>query len=280
MNAKKVFLKALLILSLLLVALISLFPILYPLMSSFRTDQEIYQYNTVFQLHTLWPEKWTTEAYQQLFQVYHFERFFLNTFIVVGLIVPFSILMCSVAAYAFTFYHFRGKKPLYALLLLTFMVPGEVIALPLYQVISGMGLINTYASLILPSLANGLTLFMYCQAFKDVPISLLEAADLDGASWFTCYRHVVMPLCVPTTIAMCLMTFVNEWNNYLWPLLAARKDEVKTITVAITAFKEENVVHWNLIYSSSILSAIVPVLLFLPFQKYFVSGIASGSVKG
>ena len=76
------------------------------------------------------------------------------------------------------------------------------------------------------------------------------------------------------------MTFVNEWNNYLWPLLAARKDEVKTITVAITAFKEENVVHWNLIYSSSILSAIVPVLLFLPFQKYFVSGIASGSVKG
>ena len=113
-----------------------------------------------------------------------------------------------------------------------------------------------------------------------VPVSLLEASELDGAGWLTCYWHVVMPLCVPTTIAMCLMTFVNEWNNYLWPLLAARKDEVKTITVAITAFKEENVVHWNLIYSSSMISAIVPVLLFLPFQKYFVSGITSGSVKG
>lgn len=280
MTLKKNLTRALLVLGLLLISVIALFPILYPLVSSFRTDQEIYQYNTVFQLHTLWPEHWTAEAYGALFRDYHFERFFLNTFLVVGVILPVSVIMCSVAAYAFAFYHFRGQKPLYALLLLTFMVPGEAIALPLYQLINGLGLVNTYSSLVLPSLANGLTLFMYRQAFKDVPISLLEASDLDGASWFTCYWHVVMPLCVPTTIAMCLMTFVNEWNNYLWPLLAARKDAVKTITVAITAFKEENVVHWNLIYSSSMISALIPVLLFLPFQKYFVSGIASGSVKG
>ena len=280
MKAKNKLLRAALVLGLVLISAAALFPILYPLVSSFRTDQEIYRYNTVFQLHTLWPERWTAEAYGALFREYHFERFFFNTFLAVGVILPVSVILCSVAAYAFAFYHFRGKKPLYALLLLTFMVPGEAIALPLYQLVSGMGLVNTYGALILPSLANGLTLFMYRQAFKDVPLSLLEASDLDGAGWFTCYWQVVMPLCVPTTIAMCLMTFVNEWNNYLWPLLAARKDAVKTITVAITAFKEENVVHWNLIYSSSMISAVIPVLIFLPFQKYFVSGIASGSVKG
>lgn len=280
MKTQKILSRACLIAALLVLAVIALFPILYPLMSSFRTDQEIYKYSTVFSVNTLWPVEWTAQAYLSLFTEYHFARFFINTLIVVGTILPVSIIMCSVAAYAFTFYHFHGQKVLYTLLLLTFMVPGEAIALPLYQVISGLGMVNTFSSMILPSLANGLTLFMYCQTFKDVPDALLEAAEIDGASWLTCYARIVMPLCVPTTIAMCLMTFVNEWNNYLWPLLAARKDEVKTITVAITAFKEENVIHWNLIYSSSMLSAIVPILLFLPFQKFFVSGIAAGSVKG
>ena len=143
-----------------------------------------------------------------------------------------------------------------------------------------MGLINTYAGLILPSLANGLVLFLFVQSFRDIPVSLLEAVRIDGGSWGTCYWKVVMPLSKAIIVTACLMVFVNEWNNFLWPLLAGRIDSVKTITIAISSFKEQNVTHWSLIYASSMLSALVPIFLFLPFQKYFIQGITSGSVKG
>ncbi len=280
MGKKRLISKILLIAALLFVAAVALFPILYPLMSSFRTDQEIFTYSSPFQLHTLWPVDWTLDSYSRLFQEYHMGRYFLNTIIEIAVIVPLSILMCSLAAFAFTFYEFRGKKFLFSLFMLSFMIPGEAIALPLYQLANNMGIVNTYAGLILPALANGLALFMFTQSFKEIPVSLLEAVKIDGGSWFTCYRMIVMPLSKSIIVAMALMIFVNEWNNYLWPLLVARTDAVKTITIATCAFKEENVINWSLIYASSMLSALVPIFVFLPFQKYFVQGIASSGVKG
>ena len=280
MEKVKVFPRVLLILALLMITAIALFPILYPLMSSLRTDQEMFQYASPFQFHTLWPVDWTLESYVALFEQHGFERFFLNTILVVGFTIPLSIVMCSIAAYAFTFFEFRGKKPLFALFILSFMIPSEAIALPLYQLMNNLGLVNTYWALILPALANGLTLFMFTQSFKEIPVSLLEAAKIDGGNWYTCYRSVVMPLSKVIIISMSLMTFVNEWNNYLWPLLVARLDKVKTVTIAISAFKEQNVINWSLIYASSMLSALIPIFVFLPFQKYFVQGITSSGVKG
>ena len=272
--------KIALIIALLFVTAISLFPILYPLMSSLRTDQEMFMYQSPFQFHTLIPVNWTFDSYIALFKEYNFGRYFLNSLIVVGAIIPLSIIMCSLAAYAFTFFKFPGKSALFAVFMLTFMVPSEAIALPLYQLINNMGLVNNYLAMILPALANGLTLFMFSQSFKDIPVALLEAAKIDGGTWFTCYWKVVMPLSKAIIVAMCLMTFVNEWNNFLWPLLVGRLDTVKTVTVAICSFRQQNYVNWSLIYASSMLSALVPIFIFLPFQKYFVQGITSSGVKG
>ena len=269
-----------LVVALIIVTIIALFPILYPLMSSFRPDQEMFQYTSPFQFHTLWPVEWNFDSYIALFKEYKFSRYFMNTLIVVGAIIPLSIIMCSIAAYSFTFFQFRGKNALFALFMLSFMIPSEAIALPLYQLMNNLGLVNTYWALILPALANGLTLFMFTQSFRDIPVALIEAAKLDGGSWFTCYWRIIMPLSKASSVAMCLMTFVNEWNNYLWPLLVARLDNVKTVTIAICAFKEQNVINWSLIYASSMLSALVPIFVFLPFQKYFVQGITSSGVKG
>ena len=272
--------KIALLIALLFVTAISLFPILYPLMSSLRTDQEMFMYQSPFQFHTLIPVNWTFDSYIALFKEYNFGRYFLNSLIVVGAIIPLSIIMCSLAAYAFTFFKFPGKSALFAVFMLTFMVPSEAIALPLYQLINNMGLVNNYLAMILPALANGLTLFMFSQSFKDIPVALLEAAKIDGGTWFTCYWKVVMPLSKAIIVAMCLMTFVNEWNNFLWPLLVGRLDTVKTVTVAICSFRQQNYVNWSLIYASSMLSALVPIFIFLPFQKYFVQGITSSGVKG
>lgn len=265
---------------LIIFVLIILFPILFPLMSSFRTDYEIFEYSAPFSLHTIFPVEWTLENYISLFRDYNFSRYILNTLLVVGVILPISILMCSLAAFAFAFYNFKGKALLFALFLLTFMIPGEAIALPLYQISEKMGLVNNFWGLILPALANGLILFMFVQAFRDVHPSLLEAVKIDGGSWWASYWRVVMPLSKTIIITACLMIFVNEWNNYLWPLLVARHENVQTLTIAISKFKEENVTRWSLIYAGSMLSALVPVGLFFPFQKYFVQGIASSGVKG
>jgi len=172
------------------------------------------------------------------------------------------------------------KKQLFALFLLTFMIPGEAIALPLYSLVNSMGLINTYAGLVLPALANGLVLFLFVQFFSETPKALLESVEIDGGGWWTSFSRIVLPLSKPIIITAGLMIFVNQWNDYLWPLLAVRAREVKVVTVAVANFKEQNVIHWGYIYAAATVSAIIPIFLFLPLQKYFVQGITSGGVKG
>ena len=279
MRKYKTIKKILLIITLLAISLIALFPILYPLMSSFRSDQEMFAYANPFQWHTLIPVDWTIDSYVQLFRDYHMGRYFLNSLIEVSIVIPVTIILCSLAAFAFAYYEFPAKKIFFGLFMVSFMIPGEAISLPLYQLVNQMGLVNTYAGLILPALANGLALFMLTQSFKDIPKSLLEAVRMDGGNWFTCYWKIVMPLSKPAILSMSLMIFVNEWNNYLWPLLVARADSVKTVTIAISNFKQENIINWSLIYAGSMVSAILPILIFLPFQKYFAEGIANSGIK-
>lgn len=194
--------------------------------------------------------------------------------------VPLNLLIASVAAYAFAFFDFKGKNALFAIFIVSFMVPTDSIALPLYSLISDMGLVNTLTALILPSISSGLAMFLFTQFFRGIPRSLLEAARVDGANWGSIFFKIVIPLSIPVFITAGLMIFVNEWNNYLWPLLVTRSETVRTIQVSLAYFKDENETFWSYIYAASSISAIVPVLIYLPLQKYFVQGIASSGIKG
>ena len=151
---------------LILVLFISLFPILYPLFSSFRTDNELFANMAPFSWKTIFPIDWTLENYIAIFREYDFLRYLKNTLIMIIVTVPCTIAICALAAYAFAFYNFRFKKQLFTMFLLTFMIPGEAIALPMYSLVNSMGLVNTYAGLILPALANGLVLFPVCSVFS------------------------------------------------------------------------------------------------------------------
>lgn len=277
---KKILGKARVYLLLVIVLVISLFPIVYPLLSSFRTDNELFENMMPFNWHTIVPIEWTWENFAAIFKEYQFGKYLKNTLIMIGLIIPGTIVICSLAAFAFSFYDFKMKKQLFALFLLTFMIPGEAIALPLYSLVNSMGMINTYAGLVLPALANGLVLFLFVQFFSETPKALLESVEIDGGGWWTAFSRIVLPLSKPIIITAGLMVFVNQWNDYLWPLLAARSDDVKVVTVAVANFKEQNVIHWGYIYAAATVSALIPIFIFLPFQKYFVQGITSGGVKG
>lgn len=266
--------------ALVIIAVIALFPLFYIVMASFRTDEEIFRYAFPFSLHTLIPVDWTLENYKIIFTRFQFWRPILNTCLVVIIVVPLNLLIASVAAYAFAFFDFKGKNALFAIFIVSFMVPTDSIALPLYSLISDMGLVNSLAALILPSVSSGLAMFLFTQFFKGIPKSLLEAARVDGANWGSIFFKIVIPLSIPVFITAGLMIFVNEWNNYLWPLLVTRSEEVRTIQVSLAYFKDENETFWSYIYAASSISAIVPVLIYLPLQKYFVQGIASSGIKG
>lgn len=265
---------------LILLAFISVFPLLWAITSSLRPDTEIYQYALPFQWHTFVPVEFTLDAYKSLFTEFNFQRPIINTLIVSLLTVLFSCIVNSIAAFGFAFFHFKGKKALYALVLVSFMVPFESIAIPLYKVVYQFDWVNTFKGLIVPGVADGLVLFLFVQFFSGIPQELFEAARIDGANWFQIYLRILIPMSKPVLITAALMVFINQWNSFLWPLLVAHGRDIRLIQVALSDFTAEHVTLWSCLYASSVVSALIPLLLFLPFQKYYVEGITSSGIKG
>lgn len=280
MVIRKVLKPALIYTGLVLMTIVTLFPLLWGVSASFRSDAELYKYALPFSYHTLVPVEFTVESYVQLFTKFNFLQPIVNTVIMIAIAIPCGCLVNSVAAFAFANFEFRFKKPIFALVLASFMIPFESIALPLYNVVDGFGWVNTRAGLIIPGIASGLVLFLFTQFFKDIPPSLLEAARVDGASWPTIFLKIIIPSSIPVFITAALMTFMDQWNAYLWPLLVARSKDIQTIQIALSSFKMERQTLWSCLYAGSLLSALIPLFMFLPFQRYFVQGITSSGIKG
>lgn len=263
-----------------LIAFLTLFPLLWAISASLRTDVELYKYTMPFSMKTLFPVDITFENYIRLFRQFHFFGAIVNTVVQVFILVPCGCLINSVAAFSFSFFNFKFKNTLFLLFMLSFMIPFESIALPLYNLISSLKWVDTLAAMIVPSVANGLVLFLFRQFFQDLPVAFLEAARVDGATLRQMFVKIVIPLSLPVFITAGLMLFITYWNSYLWPLLVARSDNIQTIQIALATLKMENETLWSCIYGGSVISAIIPLMMFLPFQKYFVEGITSSGVKG
>jgi multiple sugar transport system permease protein len=263
-----------------LIAIITLFPLLWAVSASLRTDKELFQYTVPFSIHTLIPVEFTLDSYVKLFTDFDFLTPMINTMIVIVVLIPLGCAVNSIAAFSFATFNFRGKKVLYAIVLASFMIPFEAIAMPLYNVANGMSLVDTRAGLILPAIASGLVLFLFTQFFKDIPPSLIEAGKIDGANLMQIFLRIIVPSSVPVFITAGLMIFMDQWNAYLWPLLVARSKHVQTIQIALGSFKMERQTLWSCMYAGTIVSAMIPLALFLPFQKYFVQGSTSSGVKG
>lgn len=272
--------KTICIVLLVLLAAISVFPLLWAIASSLRPDTEIYQYALPFQWHTFVPVEFTIDAYKSLFTEFNFQRPIVNTLIVSLLTVLFSCMVNSIAAFGFTFFKFKGKKILYALVLVSFMVPFESIAIPLYKVVYQFNWVNTIWGLVVPGIADGLVLFLFVQFFSSIPEGMFEAARIDGANWLQIYWRILLPMSKPVLITAALMVFINQWNSFLWPLLVAHGRDIRLIQVALSDFTAEHVTLWSCLYAASVVSALIPLLLFLPFQKYYVDGITSSGIKG
>ena len=261
------------------IAAVMLFPILWAVSASLRTDDELYAYMQPTTWHTFFPVEVTADAYVRLFEEYEFQQPILNSLLSCAMTVVLGCLVNSVAAVAFALFDFKGKRLIFSVIVITFMIPFESIALPLYRVAMGMGLINTIEGIYLPSIANGLVLFLFVQFFKDIPKGILEAAVIDGAKWRQVFLRIIFPISGTVFVTSALVLFISQWNAYLWPLLVAQSKELRLIQTRLGDFKTEEATEWAAMYAASMLSAVIPLGLFLPFQKYYIEGVTSGSIK-
>jgi len=255
--------------------LLTLMPFIWMLLGSFKTQGELLQRPI-----TWWPESPTLENYEKWLSQLNYGQFFMNSIVVAVAVVLGNIIFCSMVGYALAKMRFPGKKVLFALVMLTLMVPGVVTLVPMFVLVSNMGLVNTYPALILPFLAGPLGVFLMRQFILGIPDALIEAARIDGAGEFRIFFRIVLPQCGPPLATLSILTFLGSWNNFLWPLVVAQTENMYTLPVALSLYSVgSNGTYYGLLMAGSVLVVTPILILFLFLQRYFVQGIAMTGIK-
>ncbi|MDP9363990.1 MAG: carbohydrate ABC transporter permease [Chloroflexota bacterium] len=271
--------RALVHLGYLLVALVFVFPLWWALSSSLRPVDDVFRYTSPFSLKALYPSKPTLAAYQEIFAGKGFGRAILNTFLVSAATVVGGIVVAALAGFAFARIEFPGRRVLFVLTVVTFMVPFEGIAIPLYDLMGNLGWIDTYAALIAPGIANGVAIFLFRQFFAEIPQDLVDAARLDGAGWLTVLVQIFLPLSRPVAIGASLLLFLFQWESFLWPLIAVRSEQYKVVQIALGDFQLQFQTLWDQLFAASVVAAAIPLLILLPLQRYYVRSLVGTGIK-
>lgn len=261
------------------VAFVFVLPLWWAIVSSLRPNMEVFADIFPFTAKALVPVPFSLEAYEGIFQR-GFGQIIANTMLVAIVTMMGGLVVNGLAGFAFAVFDFKGKNAILTLIIISFMLPFEAIALPLYSVTLQLGWLDNIAALIVPSVANGLAVFLFYQFFKEVPKDYLEAARLDGANWFDVLRHVYVPLSIPTCISAGLLLFVFQWEAFLWPLLAMPSQQFKVIQVGMAAFQQQYQTIWNQLFAVAVITALIPIALLMPLQRYYVQGLAGAGLKG
>lgn len=271
--------RALVHLGYILVALVFVFPLWWALSSSLRPVDDVFRYTSPFSLKALYPSEPTLAAYQEIFTGKGFGRAILNTFLVSAATVVGGIAVAALAGFAFARIEFPGRRVLFVLTVVTFMVPFEGIAIPLYDLMGSLGLIDTYAALIAPGVANGVAIFLFRQFFAEIPQDLVDAARLDGAGWLTVLVQIFLPLSKPVAIGASLLLFLFQWESFLWPLIAVRSEQYKVVQVALGDFQLQFQTLWDQLFAASVVAAAIPLLILLPLQRHYVRSLVGTGIK-
>ncbi|HBS75174.1 MAG TPA: sugar ABC transporter permease [Microbacterium sp.] len=252
-----------------------LIPFVWMLLGSLKTQGEILQ-----RPPTWLPQNPTLENFAAWFGPLDFWQFFANSAIVAVFTVLGNLVFCSMVGYALAKMEFPGKRLLFLLVMVTLMVPGVVTFVPLFVMVSSLGLVNTYPALILPFVTAPVGVFLMRQFMLGIPEPLLEAARLDGAGEWRIFTRIVMPLCGPPLATLGILTFLSSWNNFLWPLVAAQTEEMYTLPVALSLYSTaQNATNYGLLLAGSVLVITPIILLFVFLQRWFIRGVATTGLK-
>jgi multiple sugar transport system permease protein/putative chitobiose transport system permease protein len=261
-----------------LISLAFLLPVLWLLASTFRTSTETFASSSPLTWHVLWPQEWTLVNLESAVNS-GFLTALGNSLLVAIVTVVLGLGVSAMAAFALAVIPFRGRSITFSVVVLSFLVPFEAIAIPLSRSFSDWGLTNTLIALILPGLGNGLAVFTMRQFFLGVPHSLSEAAHLDGANWFRVFWSVYLPLTRPALIGAGLILFLFQWQAYLWPILVTSRQELDLAPVAIAKAFGAFTTDYGRVFAETAILAIIPAIVLLALQRYFVTSVASTGSK-
>jgi multiple sugar transport system permease protein len=237
----------------------------------------------------LWPSRWTWENYHELLARrlidgawfdYRIVPALWNSIGIAALATLLGLLLTVPAGYAFAKLRFRGRERLLQLLIASLVVPGQVAMLPLFLIFKELGLVNSYAGVVLPSLAGVFAILFVRQATLAIPDEMLDAARLDGAGEMRIFVAIVLPLIAPITVTLALFLFLGSWNDFLWPLIVLADQEKYTLPVAVAAISREHAADGELMMAAAVVTTLPVLALFLALQRYYIGGLLAGSVKG
>jgi ABC-type glycerol-3-phosphate transport system permease component len=227
----------------------------------------------------LTPDKPTTQNYSRLFKEIHFQQYFINSVFTSTASTLLTLFFCALGGFAFAKYLFPGKNALFGILLGSMMIPFHVLLVPLFAMMSGLHWFDTYTAIIVPFSASAFGIFLMRQYTLSIPDQMLDAARMDGASEWQVFWSVALPMVRPALGALTIFTFMNAWNNYLWPLIVLRSDERYTLPLGLSGLVGPYDQEYGMLMAGTLLSTLPIIVLFLAMQREFVSGITLGSVK-
>jgi multiple sugar transport system permease protein len=254
---------------------LTLFPFVWMVSTSFKSPGEIFT-----QTPTFIPTQPTLDNFRNLLNSANLGSSFFNSLVFAFGMTLLSVFFNAMAAYGFAKLSFPGREKLFALLLLTIMVPGQVTMMPVFLILKTLGLLNTFTGLIVPGIASVFGIFMLRQFMREVPEEILEAARIDGCSEFRIFFSIMLPLCRPILATLAIFSFIGAWNEFFWPLIIMLREDMQTLPVALANLNGQFNTDWGLLMAGSVLVVVPVIIVFLTAQKHYIKGIAAGGVKG
>jgi multiple sugar transport system permease protein len=273
---------------LVLIALIFCFPLVFMIMSSLKPDLQLLTDTESFRAFLPVGDV-SLNNYTAAFQRAPVGLFVFNSILVTGTTVLLSLFLCSLAAFSFVFLEWKGRSVILACIIATLIIPFETIAIPMLMLVNKLpwigldgfqiGWLDSYHVQIVPLIADGLTIFLFVQYFKDLPRELIEAARIEGASWWQIYSKVIMPLAGPVLATAAILKFLYMYNQYLWPLISVQAEQYRPVMIGLQYFFQLNIAWGEVMAYLTMIT--LPVLAFyLLLQRAFIASIASTGIKG
>ena len=257
-----------------LIAVTVLIPILWLFVSSFKTDVGVIKFPPRF-----FPEEWTLHQYLYVGDSIPIFEMTKNTVIFAGGVTVISRLFDSMAGYAFARMRFKGSRILFSIILLTMMVPFQIIMTPLYIEVYKLHLLDSYLGLILPRATSAFGIYMMSSFFQGLPKSLEESGRIDGMSEFRIFWSIMMPLCKPALVSLGIFHFMNNWNDLLYPLMLTSSQNKRTLSAGLAVLVGNKVIKYGPTLAATMISLTPLLVLYIFCQKYFIEGVATAGVK-
>lgn len=254
-------------------ALVMIFPFVWTVVTSITPGA------TLTSTPQLIPDNPSLSPYAELFERVPFGRVIANSLLIAVVSTLLQLVTSAMAAYVFARMPFPGRGAVFVVYLATMMIPFQVLIVPLFAEMKALGLINTYAGAILPTIATAFGVFLLRQAITTVPYDLDQAATLDGAGHFRIFVQIILPLIRPALATLAVFAFLNTWNSFLWPLIILREPLMQTLPVALTSLQGQYSTQWDVLMAGSVISIIPMFALYVFAQKYIVQGVAGAGLK-